>query len=242
MEKSHFSIPMGTWISPSNIGLLIIDVQNGLKDINSSPLECEKSQGLGRESIIYMKNRSKKVISNIGKLLTFFRKNNLAIIYTQIGHLYKDYSDSPTIHKKRFDELFDSKGKKIYLMPGSKIYGIIDEICPEKGEIILKKTTSDTFNGTQLDLILRNNNIDKLLICGMLTNCCVESTARTAFDLGYLPTVISDATLAADKSFHENSLRGLNTYYANIMKTNDIIDLLKASTEKPKRILNKDLI
>ena len=226
MKSNHFNIHIGKWISLPNIALVIIDMQKGLKDINYSPLECEKSQGLGEESVKYLKSKLKEVIINIQKLLTFFRRNNLNIIYTQIGHIYKDFRDSPTIHKKRFDELYDAKGRKVNLMPGSKIYEILDEIYPEKGEMILKKTTSDTFNGTQLDLILRNNNINKLLICGALTNCCVESTARSAFDLGYLPTVVSDASLAADKDFHENSLRVLNTYYANVMNTDEIIDSL----------------
>ncbi len=226
MKSKHFNIPIREWINLSNIALVIIDMQKGLKDINYSPLECEKSHGLGEESVKYLKSRLKETIVNIKKLLALFRKNNLTIIYTQIGHLYKDFKDSPTIHKKRFDGLLDATGKKIYLMPGSKIYEILDDIYPEKEEIILKKTTSDAFNGTQLDFILRNNNINKLLICGALTSCCVESTARSAFDLGYLPTVVCDASLAADKNFHENSLKVLDTYYANVMNTDIIIDFL----------------
>lgn len=89
-----------------------------------------------------------------------------------------------------------------------------------KEEIVLKKTTSDTFTGTTLNLILRNNNIDKLVICGALRSCCVESIARIAFNLGYLPTVVDDAHLAADKNFHNSAL---------VMETNEKIRYLEKS-------------
>lgn len=226
MEKNHFNIPLKGWINITKIALIIIDMQEGIKSDDYTLLECEKSHGLGKESINYMKSRIDTIILNITKLLNFFRSNNLMVIFTQIGHQYKDFRDAPTIHKKRFDELFNAKGEKFYLMPGYSQFEILEEISPLKEEIVLKKTTSDTFTGTSLNLILRNNNIDKLVICGALTNCCVESTARIAFDLGYLPTVVDDACIAADKNFHDNALRVLKTYYSNVMETDEIIRYL----------------
>lgn len=72
-----------------------------------------------------------------------------------------------------------------------------------------------------------NKGIDKLLFSGAITNGCVESTVRAAFDLGYLPTVIEDACVAPDKKFHESSLRCLQTFFANILTTEDVLTLLK---------------
>ncbi|MCL5986177.1 MAG: cysteine hydrolase [Actinobacteria bacterium] len=231
MEKSHFNIPLGEWISKDGVALVIIDMQKGIKADNYAPLECEKSQGIGDVSVKYIKKRLDAVIFNIQRILSYFRDNNLMVIFTKIGHLYEDFRDAPTIHKKRFNELMDVEGKKFYLMPGYRQYEILDEIKPLENEIILQKATSDTFTGTTLDLILRNNNINKLVICGALTSCCVESTARIAFDLGYLPTVVSDACIAADENFHKNALRVLRTYYSNVMATDETLEHLNYGSD-----------
>jgi ureidoacrylate peracid hydrolase len=81
---------------------------------------------------------------------------------------------------------------------------IIDEMKPKKGDkLVGGKSTLCGFNNTNLEKILEEANIKNVVIGGFLTNFCVESTARTAYDKGYGVTVIKDAT-AANSSDDQN--------------------------------------
>ena len=74
---------------------------------------------------------------------------------------------------------------------------IIDELKPAEGDrVVTGKCTLCGFNNTDLDQIIKNARIKNVVIGGFLTNFCVESTARTAYDKGYSVTVIKDATAA----------------------------------------------
>jgi ureidoacrylate peracid hydrolase len=80
----------------------------------------------------------------------------------------------------------------------------IDEMKPKEGDqVVGGKSTLCGFNNTNLEKILKEANIKNVVIGGFLTNFCVESTARTAYDKGYGVTVIKDAT-AANSSDDQN--------------------------------------
>jgi len=81
---------------------------------------------------------------------------------------------------------------------------IIDELKPRAADkVVSGKCTLCGFNNTDLEKILKKANIKNVVIGGFLTNFCVESTARTAYDKGYKVTVIKDAT-AATSSAEQN--------------------------------------
>ena len=74
---------------------------------------------------------------------------------------------------------------------------IIEELKPQEGDkVVGGKCTLCGFNNTNLDELLKESNIKNVVIGGFLTNFCVESTSRTAYDRGYGVTVIKDATAA----------------------------------------------
>jgi ureidoacrylate peracid hydrolase len=81
---------------------------------------------------------------------------------------------------------------------------IIDELKPKEGDqVVTGKCTLCGFNNTDLEKIVKEANIKNIVIGGFLTNFCVESTSRTAYDKGYSVTVIKDAT-AANSSEEQN--------------------------------------
>jgi ureidoacrylate peracid hydrolase len=85
---------------------------------------------------------------------------------------------------------------------------IIEELKPKKGDqVVTGKCTLCGFNNTDLEQIIKEANIKNVVIGGFLTNFCVESTARTAYDKGYSVTVIKDAT-AANSSEEQNYVEG----------------------------------
>jgi ureidoacrylate peracid hydrolase len=74
---------------------------------------------------------------------------------------------------------------------------IIDELKPQEGDkVVSGKCTLCGFNNTDLENLLKEGNIKNVVIGGFLTNFCVESTARSAYDKGYGVTIMKDATAA----------------------------------------------
>jgi len=74
-----------------------------------------------------------------------------------------------------------------------------NEVLPAPGEEVLTKHTNSAFIGTELATLLSSRNIFTLVICGVITNNSVESTARMSGNLGYETYVVSDATATFDK-------------------------------------------
>ena len=74
---------------------------------------------------------------------------------------------------------------------------ICDEMAPQEGDIVVEgKRGLDTFATTNLDFVLRSREIDTVILGGFLTNCCVESTMRTAYERGYDVITLTDCTAA----------------------------------------------
>jgi nicotinamidase-related amidase len=72
---------------------------------------------------------------------------------------------------------------------------IIKELTPAQGDIVVRgKMTLDAFHSTAINYLLRANDIEYVAFTGFHTNWCVESSARSAYDLGYRVVVISDCT------------------------------------------------
>lgn len=71
---------------------------------------------------------------------------------------------------------------------------ISDEVAPEGGEAVVTKTRPSAFVGTDLEARLKGLGVTDLILAGFMTHMCVNSTARSAFSLGFRPTVVASAT------------------------------------------------
>ncbi|MDR2220927.1 MAG: cysteine hydrolase [Methylobacillus sp.] len=76
----------------------------------------------------------------------------------------------------------------------SRIGQIVDLLAPANGEPVITKNYPNSFAGTQLDALLKQQGIENLILVGFMSHMCVNSTARGAFDTGYRPTVVASAT------------------------------------------------
>ena len=84
---------------------------------------------------------------------------------------------------------------------------IVDDLTPVEGDIVIEgKRGLDTFASTNLDFILRSKGIETVIIGGFLTNCCVESTMRSAYENGYRVITLTDCTAATSQAEHDNAL------------------------------------
>lgn len=81
-----------------------------------------------------------------------------------------------------------------FFIPGTEGSEIHQGVLPLQGEKVVEKNFPNSFTGTGLDDILKGGGIDRLVICGMMTHMCIDTTVRAAFDLGYKVVLAHDAT------------------------------------------------
>lgn len=120
------------------------------------------------------------------KILTFFRQEGWPIYH--VRHI----SINPSA--KFF--LPDTAGSEFY-----------KDVCPLAGEEIIIKHKPDSFSGTDLKEKLDENNIARLIICGMMTHMCIDTTVRAAVSHGYTVELIQDACATKDLLWNGNTLK-----------------------------------
>jgi nicotinamidase-related amidase len=174
-------------------------------------------------SSYFSERLSDLVIPNIQKLLKFFRKHKMKVIFFTVGSFLPDGKDYLSMRRNASSEgLVPAIGPK-----GSPGHKIIKPLSPMQDEIVLNKISQGAFTSTGVDLILRNLSIDTLIITGVHTNNCVETTARQAVDLGYLAVLVKDATAAFDQESQDASMRTFQRFLGKVYRTEDVIALLK---------------
>lgn len=110
-------------------------------------------------------------------------------------------------------------------MADTKVYHGLD---PQPGERIINvKHAYDSFAGTNLDYVLRHRGVKTVIICGTLTNFCCESTARTAYFLGYHVVFGSDVNATDSALAHEATIRTMRRGFARVMPGEEIGRILK---------------
>jgi ureidoacrylate peracid hydrolase len=125
-----------------------------------------------------------------------------------------------------------------YTCSGFRVYApdpreeLVSELSPATAnEICLPKTSSSVFQSTNIDYILRNLGTKSIIVCGVLTDQCVDHAVRDACDLGYGVTLVEDACAAFTKARHETAIQTLQGYVDRIMSTDAICQELQKVDE-----------
>jgi nicotinamidase-related amidase len=142
-------------------------------------------------------------------VLERLRKLGLTIIHTREGHL-PDLSDAPPAKVERGNPLLriGSPGPMgRILIRGEAGHDIIPELYPAAGEIVIDKPGKGAFYNTELGELLSRKGIKDLLVTGVTTEVCVNTTVREANDRGYRCIVLGDCCASYFPEFHEMGLR-----------------------------------
>jgi nicotinamidase-related amidase len=171
-----------------------------------------------RDGGILQTKAAKATLGANKKLIEFFRAAKMPVIYTRLV----DVNDNQRVRLMQFGRPDALKANAI--VPGFKRFypdvkkeldsaDVVDEIYPTKGDIVIDKDLFDAFQGTNLDIVLKANGIKTVLVTGTVTQICVDSTGKGAFNNGYNSVLISDA-ISTDAS--EPYVKELLTYFGRL--------------------------
>jgi nicotinamidase-related amidase len=153
---------------------------------------------------------------NAKQILEFFRKNNYPVIH--IRHISTNEGAT-------------------FFLPDTSGVEINSAVAPQNDEKIITKHFPNSFRETELLQYLQSKSIKKLVIAGMMTDVCVVSTTRAAFDFGFTTTIIGDATATRDRELNGEvvsaeevqrsfvaGISALGNLYSRIVNTRDFLN------------------
>jgi nicotinamidase-related amidase len=150
-----------------------------------------------------------RAVKPTAAVLTAARAIGMLIVHTREGHL-PDLSDAPPAKIERGTpslRIGDPGPMGRILIRGEAGHDIIPALYPTIGEIVIDKPGKGAFYATELADVLQQHDIRNLLVCGVTTEVCVNTTVREANDRGYRCVVLSDCCASYFPEFHDMGLR-----------------------------------
>jgi len=196
-------------INKSKTALLVVDVNNNFF-MPGMPF--------------YVPNSS-LILPNLKKIIKTCRELKVPVIY--LTQAYRRDGSNIGLASLMSNLAFPPKGD--VAAEGTKAVEIYDEVKPEKGDIVIKKMRYSSFFNTDLETTLRWLGVDTVIITGVVTDCCVMTTAFDAYQRDIKPIVLSDCTAARDDETQRVILRTIARVAGEVTTTADIIERLKSS-------------
>jgi ureidoacrylate peracid hydrolase len=198
-----FEVQLGKYAF--NFGLLVVDMQNGFVSKEGS------YDLLGMNTEEY-----RKIIPKTKELIDFCRANLIPVFFTEavrepsgIDLLTRVHRLLPVTREERL--------KVPICVRGTWDAKTIDEIKPTDTDHVVIKRRDSAFQDTELRVWLQSEGINTLIICGVDTSICVETSLRDAFNIGYDVILISDATASGISKHYETTLERVRDYYGLVM-------------------------
>ena len=154
---------------------------------------------------------STAIVGHIKNLIAAWRELGRPVIFTQ--HCHGSAEDLGMLGRFFSD----------YIRAGEPDAEIIGALQPAADEPVIRKTTYDAFLHTPLESILKDQGIAQVLISGVLTHMCCETTARSAFCRGFEVYIPIDAVASSCEDRHLGSLFSLADAVAVMMSTNEVL-------------------
>jgi nicotinamidase-related amidase len=185
-------------VDPRHTGLILVDIQNDYCTPGG------KYALTGKDLSMYP-----GMIERTAALVDAARQRDVLIIYIQNTNLRDFRSDSVAylrfklvIRGVKPEELASSE----HAIEDTWGHRIVDDLKPQPRDLVVKKHRSSAFVDTQLDLLLRSNHIQTVLITGVVTEGCVESTARDASFKDYIVVLVEDCIGSGNPRLHTASM------------------------------------
>ena len=194
-------------LTTKNTALLVIDMQNGF---------CHPEGSFGQLEMPV--ELLAAAIPGSVRLVEGARAAGVPIIFTR--YMYRpDYKDGGLL----VQEILPALAELNSLAQGTWDAAIVDELTPTDDDFIVDKNRYSAFYGTRLEPMLTSMGIDSLVMCGVTTNMCVETSARDASQRDYKTWVVSDATGELDVDRKEHALGTLAFGFCWVTTTDDVL-------------------
>ncbi|MFA9558170.1 cysteine hydrolase family protein [Evansella sp. AB-rgal1] len=198
-------------IQPERTALIVVDMQNDY----CHPDGAMAASGQNVSMVDTM-------TPNLSRLIDHARKNDVEVIFIQTIH--EDCTNSPTWKSRLNNTSVQVCRKNSW---GSDFY----EVQPLSTEPIVNKHRYSAFIHTRLDTILRSKDIKNLIMTGVSTNVCVESTARDGFMLDYNIIFLADCTAAFTAEEHNMALENINNFFGVVSTSHEVIEKWKKTKQ-----------
>ncbi len=199
---------LAAWIAPSRTALVIVDMQ----------VDFAAPDGvIGRFGVDLASTA--KAVETATWLADAAREAGAPVVF--VGLETTPGSDSPVMLERMRRRGGDPEIERVICRkgtPGARFYGP----TPEPGELVVWKPRYSGFVGTDLDARLRARGVDTLVVCGLTTECCVDSTVRDAFHRDYHVFVVNDACAAYEADLHEGALKSLGLSFALVLGSSEV--------------------
>lgn len=193
--------------SLDDTALLVVDMQNGF---------CHDDGAINRMGLPAARLRD--AIAPCARLVAAARGARVPVLFTR--YVYRpDYADGGLL----VDELMPDLKTHEALRAGSWDAEVIDALAPEAGEPVIDKNRPSAFFGTDLDATLETLGARNLVVCGVTTNCCVETTVRDASQRDIRTFVVRDAVAEYDDDRHAVALKSMALLFAYVVGLDDVL-------------------
>lgn len=207
-------IPLARKIDPQFSALIVVDVQNDFVSLEGA-FAC---RGLDMTMI-------QEMVPKLKELIAEARKARVPIIF--LRNSGSPWTSSQVNKEKRAQMVEEGEaGITIEGTWGSELY---EGIVPGGDERVVVKHRYSGFVDTDLDLILRSRGIKTLLMTGVATNVCVESTARDGFMRDYRIVLVEDCCATTFQKLHEATLENIARYFGTVVSSKEVISLWSGS-------------
>lgn len=203
-------------LNPGKAALLVVDMQECQVRRDGAPYKMMTAVAPGL--LDYFMQRVADVAEpNIVRIVGAARDCGMPIVFTKLASYDKDGRDLPRqirVWNDRAKEAWGSAPVPHKDDPAARVVGSLE---PREDEMVIVKTTSGVFTATQLEHLLKNMGVEQLVVCGVLTNMCVEGSARAGAELGFDVFVVDDACAAWSDSVHRASLRSFEMVFGTVV-------------------------
>ncbi len=202
-----------TTFNPATTAVVLIEYQN----------EFVTKGGVLHQAVSAVMSET-NMLANSVKLVTEARRKGATIMHAPITFA-EGYGEISARSYGILKGVIDGKA----FIKGSWGAAIVDDLAPAKGDVLIEgKRGLDAFASTNLDFILRSKGITTVAIGGFLTNCCVESTMRSAYEHGFEVVTLVDCVAGTSPEEHRNAIKYDFPMFSKPMPSSEFLAHLRA--------------
>lgn len=195
--------------------LIVVDMQNGFL----KPDGFMAKAGLNIDQCVAAIAPNQRVIAAC-------RATKIPVIFTRYT-LRPDYKDAGLL-----GEIYPALKESKAMVVGTRDWEIAEELKPMPDDIILDKQRYSSFYNTNLEVLLRGLGVTLVVVTGVTTNICVESTVRDAFFRDFKVTVLEDCVGAVDDMMQQGPLHSFRYGFGDVMRSDEFIAVIQRDSRQ----------